>query len=298
MKRHYLLAVVAIAAFLLSLWNFTAQRSPSLAAGTGQSSPEVSRLERLAKTNTLRVGYLIFPPYLSKDTASGKLSGIFYDVTEKLGGNLGVKVEWVEEVSLSALSLGFKANRFDMIAFPLWRSAARAKAVSFSVPLFYSTVGAYVRADDNRFDKDLSLLNSADIKVAAIDGELAEAIAKSDFPKAAVQSMQQQVDYSQLLLEVSSRKADVTFFNRVFGQRYLQKNPGSIKDLSGERPIRVFAECFILPIGDAEFNSTINAALLELIENGGVEDAFRKNGENPAEYYRTALPYRAPAAMK
>lgn len=246
------------------------------------------------KSGKLRVGYITFPPYLNKDTSSGQLSGIFYDITQKLGRNLSLKVVWVEEAGLANLSAGFDANRYDLIAFPLWRNGARAKNVAFSTPLFYSAVGAYARAGDTRFDDRLDRINSPEITVAAIDGEMAGVIAAEDFPKAKVVSLPQLVDYTQLMLEVTSDKADVTFFSTLFANRFISKNPNSVKEISRGRPVRLYAECFILPLGDPSFASMIDSALIEIVENGGLEAAFRNQGEDPGEYFMRALPYRQP----
>jgi ABC-type amino acid transport substrate-binding protein len=101
------------------------------------------------------------------------------------------------------------------------------------------------------------------------------------------------VDYSQLLLEVSSGKSDVTFYNNLIANRYLKQNPGKLKRV-GSSPIRIFAECFTFPRGDYAFSSMMNSALLELIENGALDRAFLRAGENPSEYYRRAYPFRLP----
>jgi ABC-type amino acid transport substrate-binding protein len=254
-----------------------------------------SRLDQVVKSGNLRVGYLVFPPYISKNAQTGEITGVFATLTEDLAKNLGVKVVWVEEVSLSSLAVSFQADRIDMIATPLWRSGDRAKTVDFSTPLFYSVVGTYVRAGDTRFDTDLGKLNANGIRVAALDGEMAGEIAKSDFPLATVQSLPQLTDYSQMLLEIASKKSDVTFYNRLFANRYMSANPGKIRELTPDRPIRVFAECFVLPIGDPKFASLINNGLLELLDNGGLERALRLNGEKPEEYFLRAPPYRNPS---
>jgi polar amino acid transport system substrate-binding protein len=283
-----LVAVGCLAVIISFFW--PKRGGPSLEASTFWPT-----YDRVIRSGELRVGYLILPPVLSKNTASGQLSGISYDFTEEMGRRLGLKVRWIEEVSLATLSTGLDSGRLDMIAFPLWRSAARAKNVAFSVPLYYTTVGIYVREDDNRFDSDVLLINSPDVRISGMDGELAADIARTDFPKAKLDLLPQFSDYSQMLLEIATRKADVTFFDRVFGKRFMRQNPGKIKDVSGDNPIRVFAECLILPLGDTKFLSMINASVAELVENGNLDRIFEQNGEDPREYYRVAIPYRKPS---
>jgi len=266
--------------------------------GNSIANPQTGVMERVLQSGELRVGYLLEPPYLSKDGSPDGSSGIFYDVTKTMGEHLGLKVRWVEEVSLATLATGLDTGRYDMIAFSLWRNAGRAKNVAFSTPLFYSTLGIYVRASDNRFDLDRRAINNRGIRVASMDGELAGDIARTEFPLAAVSALPQLSDYSQMLLEVVNGKADVTFFNRVLGSRFMRQNPGQLRDISGSTPIRVYAECFLLPLRDPAFKSMIDASLSEMIENGDVDRAFRKNGENPEEYYRPIVPYRPPMEVQ
>lgn len=287
--KGILLWAISVAALVLGVINFQKQgRVPTASSSTDAYTSVV-------QTGEIRAGYLVYPPYLTKDTSSGKLAGIFYDVTEALGKNLGLKIKWVEEVNLANLAEGFKSNRYDMVAFPLWRNAGRAKVVDFSVPLFYSVVGAYVKHDDKRFDGKLVSINSPEIRIAAIDGELAADIAKTSFPKAKIESKPQLAAYEQLLLEVIAGKADVTFFNRLFANRFIAANPNKVRDVSPQTsPIRLYAECFILPLGEHRFNSMINSALVELVENGGFDTALSNHGEKPEDYFRRALPFRPP----
>jgi ABC-type amino acid transport substrate-binding protein len=259
---------------------------------------QVSAYERIMNSKELRVGYMTEVPFLEKSTATGEMTGIFADVGQELADRLGVKLVWVEEVGLASMPEALRQQRVDLIMFPLWRSAARAENVGFSTPIFYSTVGVYVKAGDSRFDRDRKLLNSNKVKVAAIDGELAGEIAQADFPLAKVHSLPQLTDYSQLMMEVATGKADVTFFSQVSAGRFMKQNPGRIKDLTGGTPVRVYAECLVLPIDDFPLRSMIDASLAEMIENGAIDRAFLKNGENPNEYYRPLFPYRVPVAGK
>jgi ABC-type amino acid transport substrate-binding protein len=253
--------------------------------------------ERVRRSNTLRVGYLVEPPYLNKQTRSGRLSGIYYDFTNEIGARLGLRVEWVEEVNLATLSEGLESGRYDLVAFPLWRNAIRSKSVYFSHPLLYTPVGAYVRSSDHRFDKSLGAINDPTIRVASMDGELAGEIAKESFPRAHLVSLPQMSDYNQLLLEVQSNKADVTFFTKVLGDRYIRANPDSLKEITGDQPIRVYGETLILPLGDERFKSMIDATVDELIDNGALSKIFADNGERYESYYRPALPYRQPVTQ-
>jgi len=280
-------AIIAVAALGLGVYNFLKQP-----ATLGTAEDVGSKVfDRVISRGELRVGYLIMPPYMSRQAASDSMSGIFADVVEEMGRRLNLKVNWVEEVNIATLSEGLDAGRYDMIGFPLWPSAERSKKVGFSIPLLYTTVGCYVRTDDRRFDQGLAAINSEQIRVSTIDGEMAESIAKSDFPMAQRVALPPLSDYSQLLLQVVSKKADVAFNNAKDARRFMARNPSQLREL-GSEPVRVFPECFVLPLGDVKFQSMIDVTVRELIENGFLIKALMRNGEDPQDYFMPARPYR------
>jgi ABC-type amino acid transport substrate-binding protein len=294
MGNTLLRGLIALA-IALGLWNFYKINFGGKSAD-GQISS--TRVERILNEKRLRVAYFVVPPLLERKPGSGQLSGPMFDFVNQMGANLSVKVDWVEEANLTTLSAGLDSNRYDLIAFPLWETGDRAKRVDFSIPLFYSPVAAYVRSNDGRFDSSLKSVNDKNITVAAIDGEMAGEIAKADYPNAKIDSKPQMVDYSQLLLEVAVGKSDITFFNELDGNRFMQKNPGKIKRVPTNRPVRLFSETLVLPEGDYRFKALIDSTLREMLQNGALESAMEANGINPKEYYMPALPYRDPMAVK
>jgi polar amino acid transport system substrate-binding protein len=241
--------------------------------------------DRVNSSGTLRCAYIVHPPFCDKNSASGKLSGIFVDVVEELGRRLDLKIVWVEEVGIANMIEGLDRDRYDVVAFPIWQNASRGRRADFSTPMFYSVVGAYVRQDDHRFDNDLSRLNSPDVTIATIDGELAASIAAIDYPRAKTSGLPQLADYSQLLLEITSRKADVTFFDRTPARRFIAANPNAVRDISEARPIRVYPNSFVIKKGECRLKSMIDTAVKELLNNGVIQKLFVKNGENPSDYY-------------
>lgn len=282
----YVILLLVFLALCATVWQLRPLGEP-----VSQAASSAPAFDRVMRTSTLRVGYLVEPPYLSKTTSSGRVSGIFCDITEALCKNLGLQLQWVEEANLATLSAGFEADRYDIIAFTLWRNAARARAVGFSVPLFYTPVGVYVREGDTRFDEDLSRLNRSTIKIAGMDGELAAEIAKTDYPLAVVSALPNMSDYNQMLLEVAAGKADATFFSRVQANRFMRANPGQIREVPSPAPARIFAECFIMPIGDYRLHQMLDASLLEMIDSGVVRRAFVAHGEKVDDYAFPAPPY-------
>ena len=199
---------------------------------------------------------------------------------------------WTEEVTWSTMIEGLNSGRYDVVGTGIWRNATRGLAADFTLPLFYSGVGVYVRNDDHRFDSDLTRINSGDVRVATIDGEMAEIIAKSDFPTAQLDTLTQISDTSQMLLEVQSNKADVTFLAAQIGARYMAKNPGAIRNIATEEPIRVFPESLMIKKGDYEFKAALDSAITEIVNSDFVKKTIKKYDSVPEAYYLVANPYR------
>lgn len=261
-----------------------------------QSSPASESIyEKVVERQTLRCGYIIYPPDSFKDVSSGRIYGIFPDVLAEAASRLGYKLEWIEEVSWGTMIEGLRTGRYDMMGTGVLRTASRAKAAHFTIPLFYEATGAFVRQDDNRFDGKINLINSQDVRIAVIDGEISDIVARSDFPKANRVSLPQLGDPSQLLLDVSSNKADVTFLATRLAARYLAANPGTIRNIALEHPVRISPVCYMIPIGDPQLESMINAALLEIHSSGLVRSIVQKYEEFPGSYYFNAPPFTPPS---
>jgi polar amino acid transport system substrate-binding protein len=262
------------------------------AGGASTTGATDSQAQTVLKRGTIRAGYVTYPPGLIKDPNSGKLSGIFVETVERAAAALSLKVEWVEEVGWGTMIEGLRAGRYDIIGSPVWANSSRAREADFSVPLFYSGIGVYVRADDHRFDKDIQEINQASTKIAAIDGEMSTILASTLFPRATVAGLPQLTDNSRILLDVATGRADVTFVEPYIAGLFLQTNAGKVRNVVPERPIRIFPNTVMLRQGEPTFKAMLNAALEEQINMGTIDELFLKYKVPTGSFYRVALPYR------
>jgi ABC-type amino acid transport substrate-binding protein len=171
--------------------------------------------DAVLERGTIRAAYIVTPPRTIKDPNTGRLSGISVDAFEEAAGLMNLKVEWVEEVSWATFLEGLKTDRYDVVASGIWPTASRGKQADFSVPIMYSVVHAYVRVDDTRFDQDLGLINSPNIKISTIDGEAAELIADAKFPQAQQLALPQMSSLSEMMLNVVNNKAMWLLLKRI-----------------------------------------------------------------------------------
>lgn len=249
-----------------------------------------SLYKRVMQSGTIRCGYAMFPPYCMKDPNSGKLSGIFVEILDEAGKNLGLKIDWKEEVGWGSIIEGLETNRYDLVPTGIWPNASRGKHASFSTPLFYNALNVYVRANDHRFD-NLQAINSEKVTIASIDGYINQEIAKSEFPKAHLLSHPDSTDGGQVFLDVSTKKADVTFNDPSLAVLFLKHNAGTVRNIS-KKPIAIEANTMMFKIGEPAFKSMLDTALTELINNGFVDKVLDKYEPGPGVYFRVALPYR------
>lgn len=166
--------------------------------------------ENILESGKIRVGYISYPPSFIVNP-DGSYAGIFYETIEKIGENLGLEIEYAEEVTWDGMIESVKTGRVDMVCTGIWPTTQRGKHVDFATPLFYSVVKAYTYEGNTKFDNDLSKINSPDVTISTIDGEMTSIIAEMDFPKAKKSTVTQLTGVAQTLLEIKTKKADVTF---------------------------------------------------------------------------------------
>ena len=254
---------------------------------------EATVYDRVIKAGKIRAGYITYPPACIKDTVTGKLSGIFVETLEQAAKNCGLTVEWTEEVGWGAQIEGLRANRYDIVGSPVWANPTRGKMTTMSIPVYYSGIGIYVRNDDNRFNDDWSKINSEDVRIVTIDGETGDLIARTQFPNAKRISLPQLTDISRLFLDVDKNKADVLFAEPYYGFKYLESNPGSVKNVAAVKPVRVLGNCYMFRRDQVEFKNMIDVAVEDLLNSGFVDQLVDKYEPQRGLFYRVAYPYRA-----
>ena len=262
---------------------------------SGSSSTAGSDLkQKVLSTGVIRAGYVVYPPEMIKDPNTGKLSGIFYDSLEAAAKKLSLKVDWVEEVNWGTMIEGLKMGRYDIVGSPVWPSSERAREADFTIPLTYSVIVAASRANDNRFDKSFDAMNSKEVKISIIDGELAQSIVKEQLPNITVVPLTQLSDKTQSLLDLVSGKADVSFVEPIEIDRFLKNNPGTIKSVQPNNPLRTYGNVMMINNGQEAFKSMLNVALAEEINSGYVDSLVKEYASANGTYYPVAKPFSLP----
>lgn len=289
------LGLIVLLALVISIAaHFLLQKVGPSASSAHPTAP-ATVYDHVIKSGVIRTGYVIYPPGSIKDPNTGKLSGIFVEALEQAASNMGLKVQWAEEVGWGSMIEGLNTGRYDLVGTQVWANSTRGKTADFTVPLFFSGIGVYVRANEHRFDGDLSKLNSPEVRIATIDGEMSTIISKQDYPRAKTVSHPQLSDNSQILLDVVNGKADVTFVEPYIALLFLKNNPSTVRNLASQHPIRIFPNSMMLQKGDVRLKTMLDTALTELLNTGKIDELMRKYVPSQGTFYPVAYPYRVEA---
>lgn len=265
----------------------TVQDTPPPAAAR-MTSPV---LDRVLKSGTIRASYAVAAPLCMKDPNTGKLSGVGVEILEEAGRRLNLKVVWVEETGWGVLFEGLNTDRHDIFGTGVWRNASRGRAAVFSEPLLFNVIKVWGRPGEKRYTT-LASINTPQVRVATQDGGMDSLIASSDFPRAVQVSTPQISNYSDVLLNVTTGKADLTFGDPTLVAAFLATNPGKLVELFPNRPLRVFPVCYPIKMGAFDFKSVLDSALIEMQGDGTIERILQKYETHSNDFYRVQRPYR------
>jgi len=272
---------------LITIWLVT----PGGNSERGETANTTPVLDRVLESGTIRASYAVFEPLCMKDPNSGELSGIGVDLLEEVGKRLELRVEWVEETGWGVLFEGLNTARFDTFGPGVWRNGSRGRVGVFSQPLFFNVIKVWGRGGEKRFTS-LGQINSSEVRVATQDGGMDDLIAKSDFPEARLVSMPEISSYTDVLLNVTTKKADVTFAEPGAIKAFLERNPGALEELFPNDPLRVFPICYPFASGAFGIQSMVDSALVELHNDGTVERILQRYEKTANEFYRVQRPYQ------
>lgn len=250
-----------------------------------------SVLDKVNASGTIRCGYVEYSPALTKNLETGQWQGFDYDVLQAIGNRLQLNINYTAPTGWATVVTDLDSGKFDMLCSGFWVHPNIGKFALFSRPVFFQPVFVVARADDSRFSSKTDL-NTPDLKMVALDGDNPVAIAASDFPEAETLILPNMTDFSQVLVNVETKKADFTIVDAYTFGAYNKHNPGKLKIVASDHPVRIYPVSFVFGKDDIVFRDAVNAALDELILDGTIDRIFDKYDEYPNAYYRAEVPYK------
>ncbi len=300
MKHHLTAAAIAaVVAFGIGYLPKSTQPPappPLMGEGRGEGIKETRKAEtayqRVLRTNTLRCGYALYAPMLSKDPNTGEMSGIAADVIDAVAKSLDLKVEWTAEFGFATSVSDLESDRFDLTCIGFWRLPLEAKRLTYTMPFVYSQMNLYVRADDTRFDSDFRQIDNTDIKIISADGQMSSAAARVEFPKAHLIELPNMTPLSQQIEDVVAGKADVFMSESAAAEDYMSKNTSKVRKIMTDRPLRVYQNTFAMKMGENDLKTMLDSALIDVIENGEMDKILSKYDPENKIFKKVAKGYQ------
>ena len=278
--KHFLTILLAVIASVAAtyLW---APTSPATTA-------EESAFERVTRTGVLRCGYGPWDGGINKN-AEGQLVGAWVDIMNELARLSELKIEWVGEVGWGDVATALKTNKMDAMCAGMWQSGVKGKHMLFSTPLHYQTVEALIQANDTRFEgKPMSSMNNEMLRIAVVDNDNSYFIATGDFPKAERVSLGQMGTDSDLMLNVATGKADITFTLPGLYHVFQKTNPGKLKRAYPNQPLRVFGNTLAVNGTEHELKQLLDTAAYEALNSGSINKILTKWSADYPEMFMPA----------
>lgn len=144
-----------------------------------------SVLAKIKKEGKLKIGYAQATPWFMRDPKANKLTGIYYDVCEKLAKIIDVKTEY-QEIAWGQATVGLRKGDFDVFGSTLFYTMARSLVVNYVGPMWSKGRLALTHKDFAHRFKSAADFNSPDVIFSETTGGGDEEFIRQKWPKAKV----------------------------------------------------------------------------------------------------------------
>jgi polar amino acid transport system substrate-binding protein len=277
--------VAAVIAWGVVEWHVGTSRGSSVLAAQGNRD---SYLDQVEKSGTIRCGYVNNPPFIVIDPNTHAVSGMMVDLTAKIADIIGWKVDWSGETTYPTIAEDLDRHKFDVFCGGAWPITNTEKRIWWEGPLFYSGVGAYARSEDSRFSTgfDIRMIDDPSYSISVIDGVAVDYVRHMDFPHAKTVSLPNITTYGDMITQVTTGKADMVLIEKEAAEDYMVKNPGKIKRVGAEAPLRLYGMGYEFSYDAPRLRNVFGTAMREALYGGIVDRILDKDETVPGMLYR------------
>ncbi|MEU7827778.1 ABC transporter substrate-binding protein [Nonomuraea sp. NPDC049129] len=222
-----------------------------------------------------------FPPYEIAGTDGKSLTGVAADLSEELGGLLGVKIEHVTVDGLPSQLTGIAAGRYDLALGPVGDFPDRQASNDFVDWVQEFVVFAVPKGNPNKIQ---SIDDTCGLRISVMAGGSAEKVIKAQSDtcvkdgkkKVEVQSYK---DQPTSILAVRSNRADA-FFSSQAPLTYFVKQSGGELELAATGKPNGFDTLYqgAVVAKDSPLRDVIKDGIQKLIDDGTYEKVMAKWG--------------------
>lgn len=185
--------------------------------------------DRVMATKTIRCGYMIYDPYLTKDMKTNKIGGLTVDYVNAVAAREGLTVEWTTDINVDQIIMNLDYDRIDAFCVPTTPDDNWAQMAEFVADLGAWPYYTYVRSDSSLTREQL---NTA--RFVMVDGYNQTVTTTEHYPKAKFVNLPQTVSAAEMYDQLKFGKADAFVNEPISAALYAKANPGTIKKFSDE----------------------------------------------------------------
>jgi polar amino acid transport system substrate-binding protein len=241
-----------------------------------QSQSTTSVFEHVSDSKSIRVGYIVFPPTITKDPNTGALAGHFVKTINEIARQAGWQIQLIE-TDWNGFSAGLKSGRFDLSIAPTFVTIPRSLAVSFTKPLFYAGNSAIVRKGDNRFS-DIKSFDQDGLTISVTQGEAGDEFAKSNFKHSKIRALPGP-DETLAFQDVVAGRSDAALGDAYVTSKFAKSNP-EVRDFFADNPYNLTPVSWAVAKSEYELLSFIDSAIEALETQGILLQYEREAGAN------------------
>ncbi|MER6948286.1 ABC transporter substrate-binding protein [Nonomuraea sp. NPDC000554] len=258
-------------------------KSAPAAAGHAKDQALFDRLPDKVKSagKLVSVNNGSFPPYEIAGADGRSLTGVTADLSEELGGLLGVKIEHVTVDGLPSSLTGIAAGRYDLALGPVGDFPERQVSNDFVDWVQEYVVFAVPKGNPQKIQ---SIADTCGLRISVMAGGSAEKVIKGQSDtcvkdgkkKIEVQSYK---DQPTSILAVRSSRADAFFSSQAPLTYFVQQSGGAL-ELAGTGQANGFDDLFqgAVVAKDSPLRDVLKDAFQKLIDDGTYEKVMAKWG--------------------
>ena len=217
------------AALIFSLTLVLAAAAYLYFASPQQQATKATAFDRVSQSKTIRCGYIVYEPYISKDPNTGKLSGVTVDYLNQSAARHGLKIEWTGEVNFDQIVPSLDAGKIDMVCVPCTPTTDFERVLAFVGNLGGLPYYAYVGAQSTIKREDLPKAT-----FAVHDGMALTGITRNAYPDATFVSLPQTASVAEFFDQLKYGKAQAIITDNIGAANYMKNNSGTIRRLSDD----------------------------------------------------------------
>jgi ABC-type amino acid transport substrate-binding protein len=234
--------------------------------GAGPAAAEsAAGLAHVVSSGMLRVGMSGSQPPLNFENKSGQMMGLEVDLARALAGLMGVQLEIVQKPFGELLDT-LAAGRVDAVMSGMTTTPERSLRAAFVGPYYLSGKSILTRSATLAQAEDVSALDQANLKLAALEGSTSEQFARRALPKAKLETT---ADYDAAVKLLLDEKVDAIVADReiLALTAFLHPKAGlaTLRETLTIEPIGI-----AVPAGDAAFAQYLENAMAALEASGAL----------------------------